>query len=591
LGFFSKLWEDSLKVRFVKNSGEYTGIPITDDSEDITQRQINDVDAGSLIDSEAISKFRTLSSDRNEKYAAYEDMLKDATTAAAIEMYADDATQYDPKTGKIIWAESEDPNIAKAANRLIDVLQLNEKAWQYCYALCTYGDIYLRIYRKGDNADYEDLINTQPGIIRTKVQDVTRPMEEYVEYVEDPATIYDLQLKGKTCGFVRIKTNATTTQNSYIHNGMNLNQVNVENIDFYDRRSFVHISLSESINRNPEYLAVNDTNKGKTTVYKVKSGKSILEDAYEASQTVKLLEDSMLLSRLTKAPLVRLLEVEVGDTPKPEVEGLLRRIKNMIEQKIAMNTNSGESRSYNSPGPMENVVYIPVKNGKGAITVNTLGGDINVKDIADIDYFNNKKLSALKTPKQFLNYDSPEGLGNGTSLTRVSSRYAHTVMRVQNALISGVTTLLNLYFLDKNLEYINKFNIKMVSPSTIEDIERDEQMSNRINQVGDIMQLISEVVTDKGKLETLESLLCTYLNLSEVSGIVDKYNILENEDVSDEDIDFDGDYGDDGGINLNYNMNEPSEPPISSPTEFDSYESDTDTEYDTDETSNITPET
>ena len=523
---------------------------------------------------------------------AYEDMLKDATTAAAIEMYADDATQYDPKTGKIIWAESADPNIAKAANRLIDVLQLNEKAWQYCYALCTYGDIYLRIYRKGDNADYEDLLNTQPGIIRTKVQDLTRPMEEYVEYVEDPATIYDLQLKGKTCGFVRIKTNVTTTQNSYIHNGMNLNQVNVENIDFYDRRSFVHISLSESINRNPEYLAVNDTNKGKTTVYKVKSGKSILEDAYEASQTVKLLEDSMLLSRLTKAPLVRLLQVEVGDTPKPEVEGLLRRIKNMIEQKIAMNTNSGEARSYNSPGPMENVVYIPVKNGKGAITVNTLGGDINVKDIADIDYFNNKKLSALKTPKQFLNYDSPEGLGNGTSLTRVSSRYAHTVMRVQNALISGVTTLLNLYFLDKNLEYINKFDIKMVSPSTIEDIERDEQMSNRINQVGDIMQLISEVVTDKGKLETLESLLSTYLNLSEVSGIVDKYNILENEDVSDEDIDFEGDYGDDGGgIDLNYNMNEPSEPPISSSTEFDSYESDADAEYDTNGTSNVTPET
>ena len=591
MGFFSKLWEDSLKVRFVKNSEEYTGIPITDDSEDITQRQINDVDAGNLIDSEAISKFRTLSSDRNEKYAAYEDMLKDATTAAAIEMYADDATQYDPKTGKIIWAESADPNIAKAANRLIDVLQLNEKAWQYCYALCTYGDIYLRIYRKGDNADYEDLLNTQPGIIRTKVQDLTRPMEEYVEYVEDPATIYDLQLKGKTCGFVRIKTNVTTTQNSYIHNGMNLNQVNVENIDFYDRRSFVHISLSESINRNPEYLAVNDTNKGKTTVYKVKSGKSILEDAYEASQTVKLLEDSMLLSRLTKAPLVRLLQVEVGDTPKPEVEGLLRRIKNMIEQKIAMNTNSGEARSYNSPGPMENVVYIPVKNGKGAITVNTLGGDINVKDIADIDYFNNKKLSALKTPKQFLNYDSPEGLGNGTSLTRVSSRYAHTVMRVQNALISGVTTLLNLYFLDKNLEYINKFDIKMVSPSTIEDIERDEQMSNRINQVGDIMQLISEVVTDKGKLETLESLLSTYLNLSEVSGIVDKYNILENEDVSDEDIDFEGDYGDDGGIDLNYNMNEPSEPPISSSTEFDSYESDADAEYDTNGTSNVTPET
>jgi len=546
------LWEDRLKIKFVKNNNKYSGVPITSDAEDITQRQIQDVGGGSLLDAEAISKFRTLSSDRQEKYTAYENMLTDATTAAAIEMYADDATQYDPKTGKIIWVESDVPDIAEAANRLIDVMQINEKAWKFCYALCTFGDVYLRIYRQGDTADYEDLLNVQPGVIRTKVQDTSRPMEEYVEYVEDPSTIYDLQLKDKTTGFVRIRTTNVSTQSSYIHNGMNLNQVNIENVDFYDRRSFVHISLSESINRHPEYLAINNAEDNSTTVYKIKSGKSILEDAYEASQTVKLLEDSMLLSRLTKSALVRLLQIEVGDTPKPEVENLLRRVKNMIEQKISMNTNSGESRSYNSPGPMENIVYFPTKNGRGAITVNNLGGDVNIKDIADIEYFNNKKLSALKTPKQFLNYDSPEGLGNGTSLTKVSSRYAHTVMRVQNALKSGITTLLNLFFLDKGLEYINKFTVKMVSPSTIEDIERDEQMSSRISQVNDILSLISEVVTDEGKIETLKSLLSGYLNLSDVAGIVEKYNILENEDVGDEDIDFEGNFegGDFGGTDF-----------------------------------------
>ena len=570
MGILQNLWEDRLKIKFVKNNNKYSGVPITSDAEDITQRQIHDVGGGSLLDAEAISKFRTLSSDRQEKYTAYENMLTDATTAAAIEMYADDATQYDPKTGKIIWVESDVPDIAEAANRLIDVMQINEKAWKFCYALCTFGDVYLRIYRQGDTADYEDLLNVQPGVIRTKVQDTSRPMEEYVEYVEDPSTIYDLQLKDKTTGFVRIRTTNVSTQNSYIHNGMNLNQVNIENVDFYDRRSFVHISLSESINRHPEYLAINNAEDNSTTVYKIKSGKSILEDAYEASQTVKLLEDSMLLSRLTKSALVRLLQIEVGDTPKPEVENLLRRVKNMIEQKISMNTNSGESRSYNSPGPMENIVYFPTKNGRGAITVNNLGGDVNVKDIADIEYFNNKKLSALKTPKQFLNYDSPEGLGNGTSLTKVSSRYAHTVMRVQNALKSGITTLLNLFFLDKGLEYINKFTVKMVSPSTIEDIERDEQMSSRISQVNDILSLISEVVTDEGKIETLKSLLSGYLNLSDVAGIVEKYNILENEDVGDEDIDFEGNFegGDFGGTDFGASnepdfdaMNMSEEPP------------------------------
>lgn len=549
MGFIQNLFEDKLKIKFVKNNNEFSGVPITSDKEDITYKQINDIGSGSLLDEEAIATFRRLSSNRQEKYASYENMLTDATIAAAMEMYADDATQYDPKKGKIVWVEAADPDIAKAANRLIDVLQINEKAWKHIYSLCTYGDLYLRIYREGDTADYEDILNVQPGVIRTKVQDTSRPMEEYIEYVEDPSTIYDLQIKDKTSGFVRMHTTTNTQNaNSYIHNSIGVHQVSIDNVDFYDRRSFVHISLAESISRTPEYLAISDPENNSTTVYKVKSGKSILADAYEAAQTVKLLEDSMLLSRLTKSALIRLLQIEVGDMPKPEVENLLRRVKNMIEQKIALNKNNGEARSYNSPGPMENIIYFPTKEGKGAITLNNLGGDVNVKDIADIEYFNNKLLSALKTPKQFLNYDSPEGLGNGTSLTKISSRYAHTIMRIQSAYKAGITTLLNLFFLDKGLEYINKFTVKMVSPATIEDIERDEQMSNRINQVSDILSLISEVVDDQGKIDTLVHLLSEYLNLSEIAGIIKDHNILES--TGSNDIEFD-DIG--GGRGDTYN--------------------------------------
>lgn len=544
MGLFKRFTEDVLRIKFVKNDKAYAGIPITSDKDDLAQKQIADAENGSLIDTEAIGKFRTLSDDRQERYKAYEEMLADATTAAAIEMYADDATQYDPKSGKVIWVESEEPEIAKAANRLLDVLQINEKAWRHIYSLCTYGDLYLRIYREGDNADYQDLLNAPSNSIRTKVQDEQRPMEEYVEYVEDPSTIYDLQLKDKTSGFVRLKTSASSSEGNGIavYNGININKVDVQNIDLYDRRSFVHISLAESINRNPELLAIDDPTSGKTTVYKIKTGKSILADAYDSSQTVKLLEDSLLLSRLTKSALIRLLQIEVGDMPKPEVESLLRRVKNMIEQKIALNKNTGETRSYNSPSPMENIIYIPTKNGKGAITLNNLGGDVNIKDIADIEYFNNKKLSSLKIPKQYLNYDAPEGLGNGTSLSKLSSRYAHTIMRIQKAYSYGITTLLNLFFLDKDLDYINKFTVKMVAPATIEDMERDEQISNRVGQVSDIMGLLDAAVTDEGKVEILVNLLTTYLNLPDIASIVEEFSMASDDMGDDEDMD-DMDFG------------------------------------------------
>ena len=518
-----KLFEDALRIKIRPKDNEYTGVSITKDKDDLANKQISNGDSGSLIDVEAISKFRTLSSDRQERYAEFEGLLKDATIAAAIEMYADDATQYDYRTGKIIWAESDDSDIEKAANRLIDVLQLNEKAWTYIYALCTYGDVYLRLYRDGDESDYNEIFETKKSgqiSVRVKPEDSSRKLEEYIEYVDDPATMYDLQVRDKTSGYIRmINTEQSTSQ--YTSNFMK--SLDAGDVNVYDRKSFVHICLSGNIERHPELIALTDSKAGTTTVYKVNTGKSILADAYEAAQTVKLLEDSMMLSRVTKSALVRILQIEVGNMPKPEVESLLRRVKNMIEQKMALNKENGVIASYNSPGPIENIIYVPTKEGKGAITSNNLGGDVNIKDIVDVDYFNNKKLSALKIPKQYLNYDAPEGLGNGTSLTKLSSRYAHTVMRIQNAFISGITKLLNIFFLDKGLDYINKFTLKMVSPSTIEDTERDEQLQSRLDQASSIIDMIDGKTTEVGILETVKWILTDFLKLSDVSDILSKY--------------------------------------------------------------------
>ena len=74
-------------------------------------------------------------------------------------MYADDATQYN-RDGNIIWAESDDPVIADAANRLIRVLNIQGNAWRDIYSLCTYGDLYFRLYKNGDSSDNMDYTDT-----------------------------------------------------------------------------------------------------------------------------------------------------------------------------------------------------------------------------------------------------------------------------------------------------------------------------------------------------------------------------------------------------------------------------------------------
>jgi hypothetical protein len=70
--------------------------------------------------------------------------------------------------------------------------------------------------------------------------------------------------------------------------------------------------------------------------------------------------------------------------PKAQVQSTLRRVKELFEQKSAINVGEAMSE-YNSPGPIENNIFTATHNGQGAITINAIGGDIDVKNLADLD--------------------------------------------------------------------------------------------------------------------------------------------------------------------------------------------------------------
>lgn len=531
--FKTKLNEDALHPKFSHIPPRNNEIGIADNADDITQIQMDS--DNSVIDMSDVDKFTTLSKYRDERYNAYEEMLQDPIIAAALEMYSDDATQMN-RDGNIIWVEAEDQSIANAANRLLDVLNINKHVWKHIYSLCTYGDLYLRLYKIDDVDDNADAAAGIEGTMLIKPDDMTRRLEERVEYVPNPATVFDIQTKEKTSGFIRLKTKPQNQTMSYSDSnflGAFSQPVSVlepNSFAMVNSKSYVHISLSESISRFPQMLVLKGEEDQIIGAYQIKTGKSILEDAYTVSRQLKLLEDSLMLNRLTKSALLRILQVEVGDSPDPDAKRRVQRIKAMVEQKMSLNTQNGQSRSYNNPGPMENIIYQATKNGKGAITETTIGGDVNVKDIIDIEFFQNRQLAALKIPKQFLNFDSPEGLGNGTSLTKVSSRYAHTVTRIQNAYIQGITTLLNIFFLDKGLDYINKFTVRMVNPSTVEEAERDEQLGNRINQIDDLMRLFEDYDEDV-KHRIRKRLVNDLLQIPSLNEILDELDAKMTQDA------------------------------------------------------------
>lgn len=525
-----KLFGNYVHLSISKMPSDRSDLPVVDKKDELVDQMEGSSD---LISMSRLSEFRTISQDRSSQYESYDQMASDSIIAAALEIYADDATQYDEQ-GRVVWVESDSPEIAKAGNRLLDILEIPERAWKHIHQACLYGDYYLKLFREGELEEEDEetsshVHSSSVKVVNDKVTkddlNYTPQYVEYVEDVEDPATIFDLQKRGKTAGFVEVEQEIDNNHNR----SLNLTRkFSVKDTKVYRPDRFIHIKVSENMSRYPETITL-ELGDDTSATYRVSRGKSILYDVFPIQKELQLLEDSLLLNRLTRSSLIRLLEIEVGDMPKKEVNNYLRRIKQLVEQHIAFDKDSGDYKSFQAPGPIDNVIYIPVKNGKGSVSVNNLGGDVNVRDIADIDYFNNKRAGALKIPRSYLGDDMDgSGLSNGGSLTRLSIRYARTIKRIQTSYIRAITQLLNLFFIDKKLDYVNKFTVRMTSPSTQEDLERNELIQGNIELINSIMSL-TESLQGATQKKVLDHLISNVLKMPEIAAIIEEDKTPEEE--------------------------------------------------------------
>lgn len=515
---------------------------------------ISQVDAGTL------APFREISSRRELQYQMYDDMAKDVIISSALDLYADDATEYNDN-GDVIWAESEDPELAKTLEYLITSLKLNENAWLHIRSLAQYGDLYLQTFRMSDVDEQNGIEKVQnnygkQALKESKCKAATKDpylledvivnyysdsdrLEEYIEMVSNPAEVFDLIKRGKTNGFLKTIVPPDNKKNDTGFSSYNY-KLNSNDIKIYDATKYIHICLPNTANRNPEKVQLFREKAGAkvknkdsyidSLTYDVKRGKSVLYDIYKIYREMRLLEDSVLLSRLTKSSILRVVQVEVGDMGKAAVQQVLQRIKTLMEQKTSMTENS-EMSAYINPGAIENNIYIPTRGGQGTLTTDTIGGDFDPGQLTDLDYFNNKLFGGLKIPKPFLGFmDDNAGFSGGESLIKASSRYAKTIKRIKNAYIQGITTLLNIFLIDRGaVASVNNFTVKMTSPTTTEDSERMEILQNKTQLISDIMAMLSDVEDKKDRLKLAKILIEKYMADADISELLDELIQKEEE--------------------------------------------------------------
>ena len=479
------------------------------------------------LDIAALERFTSISNARDQVYQLIDTMAQDSSVSAILRTYTEDVCE-PADNGHIIWCEADDPKISKFINYILNIMNADKNMYSWTYSLLKYGDVYLRLYRESDyrddlfKSDNVDNAYSARNVLNENLDEAVRlnlhsgsdPYSYYVEAVDDPGTIFELNKFGKTYGYIEVpnsETNASaiTTYSEMATSGVYNFRMKSTDVNVYQADDFVHACLEDNYTRFPETveLFLGDEG-GKSQSYRVRRGKSLLYDSYKIWREKSLLENAALLNRITRSSIVRKVAVEVGDMPKEQVQLTLRRVKDMMEQKGALNVGNSMSE-YNNPGPIENNIYFATHGGQGNITIEAVGGDVDVKNLADLDWWNNKFYSSYGIPKQFFGWtDDGAGFNGGTSLTILSSVYAKGIKRVQNAMIQAITDAINLFLINKGLKsYLNNFTLKMKAPTTQEELDYRAELSNKINAISNMQGLFTDIEDKTRRLRILKALL------------------------------------------------------------------------------------
>lgn len=509
----------------------------------------NIIEAGlsSQLDIAKLENFTSISNSRDQVYQMIDVMAQDSSVSAILRTYTEDVCE-PADNGHVIWCESNNPDISRFVNYMLNVMNADKNMYSWTYSLLKYGDVYLKLFRESDYADdifkakNVDLANSSRGVlnedfceheklneeVRLHLHSDSDPYSYYLEQVDDPGTMFELTKFGKTYGYIEVPNSsndldATSTLSGMAMTGAYNFRMKSADVNVYQADDFVHACLEDNFTRFPETVELfGGEDDSKIHSYSVRRGKSLLYDSYKVWREKALLENAALLNRITRSSIVRKVGVEVGDMPKEQVQSTLRRVKDMMEQKGAINVGNSMTE-YNNPGPIENNIYFATHGGQGNITIEAVGGDVEVKNLADLDWWNNKFYAAYGIPKQFFcSTDDSVGFNGGTSLSIISSIYAKGVKRVQNAMIQAITDAINLFLLNKGLKsYLNNFTLKMKTPATQEEIDSRNEFTNKINAISNLQGLFTDVEDKARRLRILKILIAPLNYGDEINAEID----------------------------------------------------------------------
>ncbi len=234
-----------------------------------------------------------------------------------------------------------------------------------------------------------------------------------------------------------------------------------------------------------------DRNKGSTLSWLHKSIKPLNQ--------LMMIEDALVIYRLSRAPERRIFYIDVGNLPKVKAEQYLRDVMMRYRNKLVYDSNTGEIRDDKKHMSMMEDFWLPRREGGRGTEITTLPGGQNLGEITDIQYFQKKLYRSLNVPETRLQGDSGFSLGRSSEILRDEIKFSKFVGRMRKRFSSMFNDILKTQLLLKNVvtpedwEYMNDhIQYDFLYDNHFAELKEAELRESRINQATLVEPLIGK---------------------------------------------------------------------------------------------------
>ena len=186
-----------------------------------------------------------------------------------------------------------------------------------------------------------------------------------------------------------------------------------------------------------------DRNKGSTLSY--------LHKAIKSLNQLRMIEDSLVIYRLSRAPERRIFYIDVGNLPKVKAEQYLRDVMMRYRNKLVYDANTGEVRDDKKFMAMLEDFWLPRREGGRGTEITTLPGGQNLGEITDIEYFKKKLYRSLNVPPSRMDGEGGFNLGRSSEILRDEVKFSKFVARLRKRFSYMFSDMLRTQLILKNI--------------------------------------------------------------------------------------------------------------------------------------------